>query len=115
MIPFQLSSNLNHTWIIDIDGTIFEHNGYLNGEDQILPGVQDLWLSIPLSDVIILLTARSEKYRTFTEQSLSYHNLRYNFLITGVPTGERILINDIKPEGLKTAISWNIERNKGFI
>ena len=32
----------------------------------------------------------------------------------GLPNGERILINDIKPEGLLTALCLNVERNLGF-
>ena len=26
VFPFELSENLGHTWIIDVDGTIFEVN-----------------------------------------------------------------------------------------
>ena len=34
-------STLGHTWILDIDGTIVKHNGYLiDGEDTFLPGAE---------------------------------------------------------------------------
>lgn len=114
MIPFNLSDNLSHTWFIDIDGTIFEHNGYLSGEDKILPGVKELWDSIPLSDCIILVTGRSEEYKELTLSSLQKNNLRYNQILFDLPLGERIVINDKKPSGLETAISWNVDRNIGF-
>ena len=29
-------STLPQTWLIDIDGTIFTHNGYLEGADQLI-------------------------------------------------------------------------------
>ena len=38
----------------------------------------------------------------------------YNYAIFDLPLGERIVVNDLKPEGLKTAIAWNVERNLGF-
>lgn len=113
MIPFELS-NLTHTWFIDIDGTIFEHNGYKNKKDALLPGVKELWQTIPKDDVIILVTGRPFEYKDFTMNNLAEHNLRYDHIIFGAGIGERIVVNDIKPGGLKTAIAWNVERNGGF-
>ncbi len=114
MIPFALSTNLNHTWFIDLDGTILNHNGYINGNDHLLPGVKELWESIPKEDYIIITTGREEKYRESSLKILDDNGLRYNYAIFGLPLGERIVMNDLKPEGLKTAIAWNVERNKGF-
>lgn len=114
MIPFELSDNLSHTWFIDIDGTIFDHNGYLSGENKILPGVEELWDEIPQTDFIILVTGRSEEYKQMTVDSLNFYNLRFNHIMFDLPLGERIVVNDIKPSGLKTAIAWNVDRNKGF-
>jgi len=31
-----------------------------------------------------------------------------------LPIGERIVVNDDKPEGLLTAIAWNVKRNQGY-
>ena len=31
-----------------------------------------------------------------------------------MPNGERILVNDIKPSGLKTAYSYNLTRDTGL-
>jgi hydroxymethylpyrimidine pyrophosphatase-like HAD family hydrolase len=115
MIPFKLSTNLSHTWFIDLDGTILKHNGYLNGGDELLPGVKEFWSEIPPGDFIIITTGRKEIYRKSSLKFLDDNGLRYNLAIFELPLGERITINDLKPEGLKTAISWNIERNKGFL
>ena len=114
MIPFKLSDTLSHTWFIDLDGTIFEHNGYLSGEDKLLPNVKELWEKIPTKDYIVIVTGRSNDYKDFTLKSLQEHNLRFNYIIFDLPLGERIVINDIKPSGLECAIAWNVERNKGF-
>jgi hypothetical protein len=114
MIPFDLSKNLNHTWFIDLDGTILKHNGYLYGNDELLPGVKELWDQIPDNDFIIITTGREEKYRETTLNYLNTCRIRYNMAIFGLPLGERIVVNDPKPN-LKTAIAWNVERDKGFL
>lgn len=114
MIPFPLSTNLSHTWFIDLDGTILKHNGYLTNNDELLPGVKELWDSIPAGDFIIITTGRSEEYKESSLKILKDNGLRYNYAIFDLPLGERIVVNDLKPEGLKTAIAWNVERNLGF-
>jgi len=38
----------------------------------------------------------------------------YDILIMGLPRGERIIVNDSKPDGTKTATAINLVRNKGF-
>ena len=115
MIPFELST-LAHTWFIDIDGTIFKHEGlWEDGEDSLLPGVRDLWNSIPQDDCIILTTARNSFSAEQTKQALKRFNLRYDKIIFDLPVGERIVVNDTKPTGLDTAIAWNVSRNRGFL
>lgn len=115
MIPFDLSTNLQHTWLIDLDGTILKHNGWKDKKDELLPGVKEFWDVIPKADTIIILSARDIKYKKRTLKFLNDNKLRYDYTIFGLPTGERILINDIKPEKkLKTSIAWNVERDKGF-
>ena len=114
MIPFNLSNNLSHTWFIDLDGTMLKHNGYINPPEQLLPGVKELWSQIPVDDCIIITTGRSEAYRETTLEFLEKNNIRYDVALFNLPLGERIVINDIKPGNLKTAIAWNVERDKGF-
>lgn len=116
MIPFSLSNNLNRTWIVDLDGTIFKHNAYIDGDDILLPGVKELWEEFLPNDMIIIVTARDKNEINKTIHSLESHNLRYDHIIFDAPTGERVIINDTKPDyGLKTAIAWNVERDKGFL
>lgn len=105
-------SALSHTWILDIDGTIVKHNGYLiDGLDTLLEGADDFIKNIPQKDMIVFLTSRDEKYRKLTEEFLTDNNIRYDYIIFNVPYGERILINDDKPSGLPMSIALRKKRN----
>jgi ribonucleotide monophosphatase NagD (HAD superfamily) len=109
-------SSLGHTWLIDIDGTICKHNGYkIDGGDTILPGVKTFLSSINRkTDKIIFLTSRDESFRGITEEFLKNNNIVPDLIIFGCPMGERILINDDKPSGLKMGIVVNLKRDSGF-
>lgn len=104
-------SKLPHTWIIDVDGTICVHNGYKIGEDIILDGVQEFFNNIPLEDMIIILTSRSIKEKERLEEFFNKYTLRFDYIIFDAPMGERIIINDDKPSGLKMAYAVNKVRN----
>jgi hypothetical protein len=107
-------SKLPHTWMIDLDGTLLKHNGYLNDGDELLSGVEEFWASIPSSDIIILLSARTDEEMPSTLTFLKNKGLRFDHAIFSLPKGERILINDIKPSGLSTAYAINIARDLGL-
>lgn len=107
-------SDLNKTWIFDLDGTLVEHNGYKNGKDKLLSGVKEFFSGISQNDLIIILTARSSKYRQITEEFLNEEQIRFDHIIYDLPVGERIMFNDKKPSGLLTSYSYNLERNSGL-
>jgi hypothetical protein len=107
-------SRLKHTWLIDLDGTLLKHNAHKKNNDELLSGVIEFWEAIPSTDIIILLSARAEEERVPTLNFLATQSLRYDHTIFGLPTGERILINDEKPSGLTTAVSINIKRDIGL-
>lgn len=105
-------SQLGHTWILDIDGTIVKHNGYLiDGVDSFLDGAKEFLDSIPDADMIVFLTSRSQEYRKMTEEFLHDNCVRFDHIIFGAPFGERILINDDKPSGLKMSLGISNKRN----
>ena len=105
-------STLGHTWILDLDGTIVKHNGYkIDGIDTFLPGAKEFLSSIPDKDMVIFVTSRKEEYRNITESFLKENNIRYDHIIFGAPYGERILINDDKPSGLKMSVAINSKRD----
>lgn len=105
-------SSLAHTWIFDIDGTLVKHNGYkIDGYDTLLDGVKEFFAHLPKEDKVILLTARKEEYLPVLKEFLKENNLRYDYLLTDMPMGERILVNDRKPSGLDMAFSVNKNRD----
>lgn len=106
-------SPLGHTWIFDLDGTLVKHNGYkLNGHDTLLPGVKDFFARIPENDYILILTSRSEEYKELSESYLKEQGIRYDKIIYGLPYGERLLVNDDKPSGLKMAYAIDLVRDE---
>jgi len=105
-------SSLGHTWILDLVGTIFKHNGYLiDGQDSFLAGAEEFLKSIPEKDMIVFITSRTEECKVKTMEFLKKNNIRYDHIIFGAPYGERILINDDKPSGLKMGIVVNGKRD----
>ena len=62
----------------------------------------------------MLVTSRLEKYREITVNFLKKYNLRFNNILFEYPMGERIVVNDNKPSGLKMSMSYNLERNEGL-
>ena len=116
MKKIKLSKNLSHTWFIDLDGTILEHNGYLfKKKDKLLKGVKLFFRKIK-KDKIIITTSRNRKYSKITIKFLKKNKINFDEIIFKLPYGERILINDIKPKKkLRTAKSINLKRNSGLL
>ena len=107
-------STLPKTWLIDIDGTIVKHNGYKDGRDTLLNGVSEFFAKLPKDDKVILLTARESSQIASLKDFLAKHKIRFDALISDLPFGERILVNDTKPSGLKTAFAINKNRDEDF-
>lgn len=105
-------SSLPHTWIFDVDGTICIHNGYKNGGDIILDGVKEFFSQIPDEDMIIFLTSRKSEEKENLVKFMNDNGLRYSHIIFDAPMGERVLINDDKPSGLKCACVINKKRDE---
>ena len=106
-------STLGHTWIFDLDGTIVKHNGYLlDGKDSLLPGALEFLHNLPEKDMIIIVTSRKERYRILTENFLKDCKIRYDHIIFDAPYGERILVNDDKPSGLKSSYAISSKRDE---
>lgn len=108
------------TIFIDIDGTIFLHEGDRSqcalGERPILPGVKEKFLEWDAKGYnIVLVSGRRESDREVTERQLAYHGLFYDHLILGIGGGIRVLINDLKPNSdVSTARAISLKRNRGL-
>jgi hypothetical protein len=106
-------SPLGHTWFLDLDGTLVKHNGHLTeGRDTLLTGADELLAQIPAGDLVVIVTSRTEEHREATLQFLADHRIRYDHIIFNAPLGERIVVNDAKPSGLRTAVACNGTRDQ---
>lgn len=109
------------TIICDIDGTILFHYGtqqkQVTLEAKVLPGVlQKIHEWDKLGYNLVLISGRRESTRAVTEAQLQKLGIIYDTLILGVGRGQRVLINDLKPDSENpTAVSINIKRNTGLI
>lgn len=105
-------SPLGKTWLLDLDGTIVKHNGYkTDGADSFLDGAREFLLGIPDTDRIIFLTSREDWCMEETERFLRDAGIRYDCIINNLPYGERVLVNDRKPSGLRTSVAVDLERD----
>lgn len=104
-------SKLRHLWVLDLDGTLLKHNGYkVDGHDSFLIN-SNSFINQIRDDMIIFTTSRDRTLRKITEQFLNTLNLKDYTVVYNCPIGERIIVNDIKPKGLQTAIAINVERD----
>ena len=111
---------MKKTIFLDIDGCIFRHKGNLSTQilqtPELLPGVVEKlneWEAE--GHKIILVTGRKESMRKLTEDQLLKHGIFYDQLIMGLNRGERILINDRKPDNdMRVASAIELERNDGL-
>lgn len=107
------------TIFIDIDGTILRHNGNLSEQimttPEVLPKVLERFNEWNKKGYhIVLTTGRKECMREMTVKALLAGGVFYDQLIMGLPRGERILINDTKPEMDNTASAFVVKRNMGL-
>lgn len=107
-------SKLNKTWLFDLDGTLVIHNGHLDGGDILIDGVKEFFNELNKDDIVIILTSRKSIYKEQTEKFLLVNNIRYDKIIYDLPHGERILINDDKPSGLKVSHAISKKRDEKF-
>ena len=103
----------------DIDGVLIQHEAkpsYKLENTILLENVLTKLREWKKSSKIILTTARSNKYKYKLEEIFKKLKVPYDDLICGLPSGQRILINDIKPSMpfVMQAISINLDRNIGI-
>lgn len=115
------------TIFCDIDGTLLYHSGSLsnilinndidNNKINLLPNTLDIlnkWDKLGYN--IILTTGRKESMRKYTEEQLNKLGIFYDQLIMGIGGGDRIIINDMKPNSNKnTCYAINVPRDKGLL
>ena len=108
------------TLFLDIDGVLLKHHGNLSEQmitkPELLPGTLDKlneWGAD--GHKLILTTGRKESMRKLTEDQLLKLGIFYDQLVMGLNRGERIVINDSKPNNdMVTASAIQIDRNVGI-
>ena len=112
--------NKPKTIFCDIDGTILKHvhsfSSISKKDPVLLDGVLEKFNDWDAKGYkIILTTARKESARRTTEKHLNSLGLCWDYLLMGITSGERVLINDKLYEDDKDrAISINIITDNGF-
>jgi hypothetical protein len=108
------------TIFCDIDGTLIKHriptkNTHPLATLHLLPGtIEKLSEWDAKGYNIILTTGRRESMRKVTEEQLAEYGIFYDQLIMGIGGGDRIVINDCKPDGRETAFAFNLKRDEGI-
>jgi len=113
--------NRPKTILCDLDGTLIRHTGDITKqascEPEVLPGVYQKLKEWELKGYrLFLVTGRKESCRKETEEQLAKAGIHYDALIMSATNGERILINDRKPNSEEdTTRSINVTRNAGLL
>ena len=108
------------TLFCDIDGVLLKHHGSLEklikNPPEVLVGVKEILQQWCLKDYkIVLTTGRKKSMRKLTERQLEECGIFYSELIMECNRGDRVVINDRKPDSTKnTAVAVNLDRNKGM-
>ena len=108
------------TIFCDLDGTLTKHPkdaGLIQDPDyelEVLPGGKEFLYTIDVNSYhLVITTGRKESAREATIKQLQRAGILYDQLIMGFGGGDRILINDRKPDGRDTASVINLTRDKG--
>lgn len=116
-------ANRPKTYFVDIDGVIFKQQGRwpdietIDPVQDLLPGVREKFLKWESQGcTIILTTGRAPNFRKLTEQQLQKAGIPYHLLIMAAGMGQRVLINNLKPQEpeVSTAVAVNLPIDKGF-
>jgi len=115
-------NRMGRTFFIDIDGTLVRHKTAVELDnmietpinEELLPGVLELWDHFEIDDCIVITTARRNRHRGITERIFKDNNLRYNMMLFELESGPRILINDTPNISVQKASAINVRRNGGF-
>jgi len=114
-------NNKPKTIICDIDGVLLRHknaglSNQLLGFPKPLDGtIEKLTEWDSKGYRIVLITGRRESQRKDTTKQLNSFGIFYDQLIMGVGGGDRIVVNDRKPNSDRdTAYAINLNRNEGI-
>ncbi len=114
--------NIPKTIFCDLDGTLTKHpadSTVIQDPDyelEVLPGTKEMMNNWDRKRYyVVITTGRKESTREATVKQLQRSGILYDQLIMGFGGGDRILINDRKPNSDRdTAYVINVDRNLGL-
>ena len=113
--------NKPKTIFCDLDGTLVKHSNPVEVQNpdlelKVLPGTHERlreWDS--KGYYIVITTGRKRSAREATKKQLSRAGILYDELIMGFGGGDRVIINDRKPNSERdTVYAINLTRNEGI-
>lgn len=110
----------NPTLFVDIDGTLVKYRKFAQLHESVLTPIQEVIDYVnshyDSGSVVIITTARPEKFRHFTVLELNQIGVKYHQLVMECGRGTRVVINDKDPENpsLDRAVGINLIRDTGF-
>lgn len=107
-------SCLPKTWFVDIDGVLVTHNGYLQDGDRWLENTVEFISNLNHNDKVVLTTSRNLENTQPIIEKLKHKGIEVHASLSNLPHGERIIINDCKTSGLRTAFSISVDRDAGM-
>tara|TARA_Y100000758_G_C15809535_1_gene333965 strand:- start:85 stop:456 length:372 start_codon:yes stop_codon:yes gene_type:complete len=117
-----MKNNKPKTIFCDLDGTLVKHSNPVDIQNpdlvlEVLSGVHEKLIEWDTKGYyIVITTGRKESAREATVKQLQRAGILYDQLIMGFGGGDRILINDRKPNSDRdTAYVINVDRNKGLV
>jgi hypothetical protein len=120
LTAFRFDRAKKQTFFVDIDGTLIhlsQRISYASDPGLIIPGtIEKLSEWRQQGHSIVLVTGREESRRPLLEKQLRDLCIPYNQLVTGLPSGPRVMINDKKPYCLFLDMSHAVQlrRNEGI-
>jgi hydroxymethylpyrimidine pyrophosphatase-like HAD family hydrolase len=110
--------NKSKTIFCDLDGTLVKHSNPVQAQNpdlelEVLPGTHNKLREWDTKGYnIIITTGRKKSAREATKKQLSRAGILYDELIMGFGGGDRVMINDRKPNSDRdTAYVINVDRN----
>ncbi len=110
------------TIFCDLDGTLVKHSNPAAVQNpdlelKVLPGVHKRLREWDKKGYhLVITTGRKESAKEATIKQLQRAGILYDQLIMGFGGGDRILINDRKPNSDRdTACAINVDRNSGVL
>ena len=120
LAAFRYDRAQKQTFFVDIDGTLLhlsQHISYDSDPSSVLPGtVEKLSQWRQQGHHVVLVTGRETRRRARLEKQLADLKIPYDQLITGLPSGPRVVINDKKPYSVLLPMSQAVQlrRNEGI-